>query len=144
MLCNSRLKKTPYLPDSERSGQSNAMRCELGNHNMNSILTLKIFESIHKMHFRCFGVNMHPCYQIRFFFICSRGAPVFARDVNLQIHGILSNNSLCMRFGMPFITRNVSFWIKTFSYNLPQGERWASPLGRCNGGHIWVILLFSP
>ena len=78
-------KKTPYLPDSARSGQSNAMRCELDNQYMNSVLALKIFESNNKMHLRCFGVNNHPCYQIRFIFVCSRSAPVLAKDINLQI-----------------------------------------------------------
>ena len=76
---------------------------------MNSVLALKIFDSIHKMYLRCFGVDMHPCYHKRVFFECSRGAPVFAKDINLQIHGISSNNSLCLRLNMALTTRNVSF-----------------------------------
>ena len=72
MLCNWRLKKIPYLPNSARSGHSNAVRCELDNQHIKSVLALKIFESIHKMHLCCFGVNMHPCYQVKFFFVCSR------------------------------------------------------------------------
>ena len=82
---------------------------------------MKIFESIHKMHLRCFGVHMHPCYQIRFFFVCSRGAPVLARDLNLQIRGILNNNSLCLRFNMTLTTRNMSIGTKCLICNLPQG-----------------------
>ena len=68
------------------------------------------------MHLRCFGVNIYPCYQIRFFFECSRGAPVLAKAIDLQIHGILSINSLCLRFNMTFTTRNMSFGTKSFSY----------------------------
>ena len=120
------------------------MRCVIDNHNMNSVLALKIFESIHEMHLRCFGVNMHPCYQIRLFFLCSRGAPVIAKDINLQIHGILGNNSMCLRFNMALTTRNVSFWAKSFIYKLPQGVRLAPPRGRCKVGYIWVILRLSP
>ena len=138
------MKTAPYLPDSARTGQSNAVRCELDNQNINSVLALKIFESNLKMHLRCFGVNMHPCYQIRLVFVCSRGAPVLAKNINLQIHGILCNNSLCLRFNMTLTTRNVSFWTKSFIYNLPQGVRLAPQRGRCNGGHIWVILRLSP
>ena len=55
------------------------------------------------------AINMHPCYQIRLFFVCSRGAPVFANDINLQIHGFLGSNSVCLRFNMMLTTRNVSF-----------------------------------
>ena len=33
---------------------------------------------------------------------------------------------------------------KSFIYNLPQGVKLAPPRGRCNGGHIWVILRLSP
>ena len=76
---------------------------------MNSVLALKMLDNIHKIHLRCFGVNMLPCYQIRFFFVYSRGAPVLAKDINLQMHGILSNTSLCLRFNMTLTTRNVSF-----------------------------------
>ena len=134
----------PYPSDSARSAQSNAVRCEIDNQNMNSVLALKIFESIHKMHLRCFGVNIHPCYQIRLFFVCSRGAPVLANDINLQIHGFLGNNSMCLRFNMTLTTRNVSFWAKTFIYKLPQGVRLARPRGRCKGDYILVILRLSP
>ena len=130
--------------DPARSAKSNAERCELYNQNMDSILAWKIFESIHKMHLRCFDVYNHPCCQIRLFFVCSRGAPVLAKYIHLQIAGILSNNSLCLRFNMTFTTRNASFWTKCHVYNLPQGVTLASPHGRCNGGHIWVILLLSP
>ena len=96
------------------------------------------------MHLRCFGINMHPFYHIRFFFVCSRGAPVLAKDINLQIHGIVSNNLLCLRFNMTLTTRNVSFLTNSFIYNLPEGGRAAPPPDRCNGGHIWVILRLSP
>ena len=86
---------------------------------MNSILPSKIFKSIHKMHLRCFGVNMHPCYHIRFFFLCSRGAQVSAKD----IHGILSNSSLCLKFNMTFTTQNVSFGTKFFLSTIyPKGR----------------------
>ena len=142
MLCNWRLNKSPYLFESARSGKSNAVRCELDNENMNSVLALKIFENIHKMHLRCFSVDMRPCYQIKFFFVCSLGAPDLAKYINLQIHGILSNNSLCLRFIMKLTTRNVSFWTKSSIYNLPQGVRAPPPRGRCNGGHICLTNVF--
>ena len=138
------MKTTPYPTDTARFAQSNAMRCEIDNQNINSVLALKIFESIHKMHLRCFGINMHPCYQIRLFFVCSRGAPVLAKDINLQIHDILGNNSMCLRLNMTLTTRNMSFWAKSFIYNLPQGVKLAPPRGRYNGGHIWFILRLSP
>ena len=62
----------------------------LDNQSMKSVLALKIFKSIHKKHLRCFIVNtsMPPCFQIRFFFVRSRGAPVLAKDIHLQVHGI--------------------------------------------------------
>ena len=67
--------------------------------------------------FTLFGVNMHPYFQIRFFFVCSRGAPVLAKDINLQMHSILSTNLLYLRFSMTLTTRNVSFWTMFFIYN---------------------------
>ena len=68
----------------------------------------------------CFGVNLHPSYQMNIFFVCSRGDPVLAKDMNLRIQGISSNNSLCLRFNMTLTTRNVSIWTKSFIYNLPK------------------------
>ena len=51
------------------------------------------------------------------------GAPVLAKDIFLQICGILSNNSSCLRFNMTLTTRNVSYWTKSFIHNLSQGVR---------------------
>ena len=78
------------------------------------------------------------------FFVCSRGAPVLAKDMNLRIQGILSNNSLCLTFNMTLTTRNVSIGTNSFIYNLPQGVKLVPPHGICNGGHILVILQLSP
>ena len=74
---------------------------------------------------RCFGVNVHPYYQMSFFFARLRSAQFVAKDIHLQIHGILSNNSLCLRFNMTLTTRNMSFSTKPFIAN---SKVWDRPL----------------
>ena len=47
---------------------------------------------------------------------------------------------IVFEINMTLTTQNVLFGTKRFIYNLLQGVRLAPPRGRCNGGHIWIIL----
>ena len=66
------------------------------------------------MHLRCFGVDMHQYYHMKFFFVSLRGASVLAKHINLQIHGFLSKN-VCLRLNMTLTARNVSYGTKSSS-----------------------------